>query len=90
MSGYNSYDILAIGLSAFLGRSSARGCSSPALVAATFFGSSFSFCFPTSSAGTFVSRRIEPHGFARFDVGSHFIAELLGFFGRSPFHVIAR
>src|SRR6202022_3237691 len=64
-----------------LGRSSPRLCFSPALVAASFFGSSFSFSFPTSSASTsFVSRRIGPRGFARFDVGSLFFPELLCLF----------
>src|SRR6266851_8075929 len=64
-----------------LGRSSPRGCFSPALVAATFFGSSFSFSFPTSSASTsFVSRRIGSRGFARFVVGSLFFPELLCLF----------
>jgi hypothetical protein len=51
---------------------------SPTLVAAGFFGSSFSFSFPTSSASTsFVSRRIGSRGFARFVVGSRFFPELL-------------
>jgi hypothetical protein len=40
----------------------------------TFFGCSFSFSFPTSSASTsFVSRCTGPRDFARFDVGSLFI-----------------
>src|SRR5260370_23854625 len=67
-----------------LGRSSPRLCFSPTLVAARFFGSSFSFSFPTSSASTsFVSRRIGPRGFARFVVGfvgSLFFPELLSLF----------
>jgi hypothetical protein len=63
-----------------LGRISPRGCSSPALVAATFFGSSFFFSFPTSSASTsFVSRCTGPRDFARFDIGSLFFRELLCF-----------
>ena len=57
------------------------GCSSPALVAATFLRSSFSFSFPTSSASTsFVSRCTGPRDFARFDVSSLFFRELLCFF----------
>jgi len=57
-----------------------------ALVAATFFGSSFSFSFPTSSASTsFVSHRIGPRDFTHFVVGSLFFRELLSFLkGRSP------
>src|ERR1700675_3859971 len=56
-------------------------CSSPTLVTATFFGSSFSFSFPTSSASTsFVSRCTGPRDFARFVVGSLFSPELLCFF----------
>jgi hypothetical protein len=56
-----------------IGRSSPRGCFSPALVVAFFFGSNFSFSFSTSSASTsFVSRRTGPRGFARVDVGSLF------------------
>src|ERR1039457_7095105 len=64
-----------------MSRPTSRGCSSPALGAATFFGSSFSFSFPTSSASTsFVSRRIGPRGFAGFAVASLFFRELLCFF----------
>ena len=59
----------------------AEGDISPALVAATFVGSSFSFSFPTSSASTsFVSRCTGPRDFVRFDVGSLFFPELLCFF----------
>jgi hypothetical protein len=53
----------------------------PSLVAATFFGSSFSFSLATSSASTsFVSRRTGPRDFVRFDVDSLFFPELLCFF----------